>query len=106
MRAASLINATRSGESHRPWAKASAIPRLPRSSFGHVRGESIQTVAAGAPEPYDAPLVALDDDQAADRDPPQQERHEPASEPGAHARPACGWRWTGTPASFSPSACA
>ena len=52
LRAASLMSATRSGESQRPWAKASAIPRLPRSSFGHVREDTIRTVAAGGPEPY------------------------------------------------------
>ena len=51
LRAARRTTSTRSGESHRPWAKASAIPRLPRSSIRHVREEAIRTVAAGEPEP-------------------------------------------------------
>ena len=51
-----------------------AVGRRPRPARGcraaasrHAAGSGSWTVAAGGPEPNDAALVALDDDQAADR---------------------------------------
>ena len=77
------------------------MPRLPRASCGHARGECTCTVACGAPEPKTVSRPSSITVSWPTRMRLQQRHDEPAGDARGHR---AGWGWTGTPLSFSATA--